>query len=351
MLKGIDISYWQATTPLSQAPDFVIIRASYGTSGDSRCEQHYHAARNAGKLVGLYHYAQPGGAGDAIQEADAFINHIRGHLGEATLWLDFESTDNALWGRGQAERDWIRTWVYRVHEQTGVWPGLYVQASAVTRLYSAVSAASPLWVALWPGITTYGSAVNHGLPTEYGTVTMWQFTSRLDGASLDGDLFNGDADAWLRLAGSTGDYTPSPAAVRPSIGRNITSRPTAEIQRLVGADPDGIYGPDTTAKVVAWQHAHGLNPDGIWGPSSDAAGFPPAPVATLRQGDRGERVRALQAGLNRVFPAYSSLAVDGDFGPKTAGVVREFQRRVGLIADGIVGPLTTAALNKYGIEF
>ena len=63
----------------------------------------------------------------------------------------------------------------------------------------------------------------------------------------------------------------------PVVGRNITSRPTRDIQALVGAKPDGIYGVDTTVKVKKWQKAHGLEDDGIWGPKSDAKGFPKKP--------------------------------------------------------------------------
>lgn len=70
----------------------------------------------------------------------------------------------------------------------------------------------------------------------------------------------------------------------------------------------------------------------------------------LRVGSRGTAVRNLQAGLNRVFPAYSRLGVDGIFGPNTQRVVREFQRRSRLSADGVVGPKTRAALAKYGIK-
>lgn len=62
-----------------------------------------------------------------------------------------------------------------------------------------------------------------------------------------------------------------------------------------------------------------------------------------------QRIKNLQAGLNRAFPAYSKLAVDGFDGPKTKAVVKEFQRRTGLVQDGNVGPLTTAKLAKYGI--
>lgn len=64
----------------------------------------------------------------------------------------------------------------------------------------------------------------------------------------------------------------------PNVGRNATTRPTADIQRLVGANPDGDYGLETTAKVIVWQKANGLDADGIWGPASDAKGFPSAPL-------------------------------------------------------------------------
>lgn len=75
------------------------------------------------------------------------------------------------------------------------------------------------------------------------------------------------------------------------------------------------------------------------------------PTPTLRRGSTGAHVKALQAGLNRAFPAYSHLAVDGQYGPATEVVVKEFQRRCGLSRDGVVGPNTRAVLNKYGIKF
>lgn len=60
----------------------------------------------------------------------------------------------------------------------------------------------------------------------------------------------------------------------------------------------------------------------------------------LRKGSKGVNVSVLQNHMNRVYPAYSRLRVDGDFGPATEAVVREFQRRAGLVVDGIVGPKT-----------
>ncbi len=85
-----------------------------------------------------------------------------------------------------------------------------------------------------------------------------------------------------------------------------------------------------------------------------AVGQPtPAPAGrpVLRQGSKGEPVRAVQAFLRRVFPSYAGgLVVDGDFGPATHRSVVEFQRRTGLGADGVVGPATWAKLASHGFR-
>lgn len=62
---------------------------------------------------------------------------------------------------------------------------------------------------------------------------------------------------------------------------------------------------------------------------------------TLAIGDKGEAVTDLQRRLAKL--GYQLLA-DGDFGPKTRGIVRQFQKSAGLKADGIVGPKTRRAL-------
>ncbi|MFD4932356.1 peptidoglycan-binding protein [Peribacillus butanolivorans] len=88
---------------------------------------------------------------------------------------------------------------------------------------------------------------------------------------------------------------------------------------------------------------------GIYSGNSDAvpAPAPEPPVTsrpTLQSGSRGADVSYLQALFNRAYPAYSKIAVDGDFGPATEAVTREFQRRSNIAADGIVGPATWRAL-------
>jgi len=65
-----------------------------------------------------------------------------------------------------------------------------------------------------------------------------------------------------------------PVQPQPPVGKNLTSRPTAEIQTFLKITADGIYGPATTAAVIAYQQSVGLTADGIWGPVTDAKAFP-----------------------------------------------------------------------------
>ena len=58
---------------------------------------------------------------------------------------------------------------------------------------------------------------------------------------------------------------------------------------------------------------------------------------TLRMGDKGAAVRLLQEVLaNKGY----ILVPDGEFGPLTQGMVKNYQRANGLTDDGIVGPKT-----------
>ena len=66
--------------------------------------------------------------------------------------------------------------------------------------------------------------------------------------------------------------------------------------------------------------------------------------ATLRYGDSGEQVRAMQQALTDL--GYDPKGVDGKFGRGTEDAVKRFQRSKGLVADGLAGHMTLTAL--YG---
>jgi peptidoglycan hydrolase-like protein with peptidoglycan-binding domain len=64
---------------------------------------------------------------------------------------------------------------------------------------------------------------------------------------------------------------------------------------------------------------------------------------TLREGDDGEDVKALQQALNaKGF----NVTVDGKFGASTTQAVIDFQRSANLATDGVVGPAVRAALTQ-----
>lgn len=59
---------------------------------------------------------------------------------------------------------------------------------------------------------------------------------------------------------------------------------------------------------------------------------------TFQQGSKGECVKVIQTVLNNL--GGYGLAIDGIFGPATAGAVKSYQCGVGIGSDGIVGPQT-----------
>lgn len=124
---------------------------------------------------------------------------------------------------------------------------------------------------------------------------------------------------------------------------------------------DGLAGPLFAAAVSRYEtflRGYGYTGaiDGIWGPGVQAAHAKyyaaataapsPAPSGrpTIKLGASGQIVKDLQYRLDRDYPAYSHLVVDGQFGPATDAVVRNFQSRAGLTVDGIVGPATWSKL-------
>ena len=143
-MNGIDISSWQTGIDLTAVPaDFVIIKATEGTGYvNPDCDRAYQQAKQAGKLRGVYHYAN---GGNATAEADYFLANIEGYIKDAILCLDWESQNNALCGTGGPARTWISNWCNRIVEKTGVKPLIYASAS----LYSEVSGIGDygLWIA------------------------------------------------------------------------------------------------------------------------------------------------------------------------------------------------------------
>ena len=61
---------------------------------------------------------------------------------------------------------------------------------------------------------------------------------------------------------SDADYAPTNTPEAPQ----QTANKLASLQKMIGATPDGILGPETKAKLKVWQQQHGITADGIPGP-------------------------------------------------------------------------------------
>ena len=120
----------------------------------------------------------------------------------------------------------------------------------------------------------------------------------------------------------------------------------------------GIFGPITEESVKRFQKAYNLDVDGIVGSKTQqklprsGVGFGGEAKPTvvkrnrdnLRQGDRGEAVRVLQAQL--IEAGYLKGEPNGYFGSYTAAAVRRFQGDNYLAASGIAGPTTRGKLHS-----
>ena len=161
--------------------------------------------------------------------------------------------------------------------------------------------------------------------------------------------------------GTTGGTYTEVKGGTPLVKLYHKGEPVRRIQAAVGVKVDGFYGPDTVAKVKAYQRSHKLAADGIVGPDTWAKinGGKPAPkpstpafplpkghwygvesrnpknhsgyYAKDRPGIKQWQSQMLKRGWKGIGKA------DGIFGPASQKVARQFQSEKKLRVDGAVG--------------
>lgn len=206
VLNGVDVASWQAGIDFSKiACDFAIIKATGGKSYvNPHCDTQYQSAKKSGKLLGVYHYAHESGMeGTAEQEAQFFLDNVKGYIGEAILILDWESSN-------KGDVVWAKAWMDYVWAKTGVAPMFYTYTGVLNsyNFSSIANADYGLWVANYGTDAVINGFKQPSPPSSpyWKSTAMYQYSSNTMlsgwGSRLDANVFYGDANAWKAYAGN-----------------------------------------------------------------------------------------------------------------------------------------------------
>lgn len=214
-MNGIDIASYQSGIDLTVVPcDFVIIKATQGTGYiNPDCDRAYQQAKRAGKLRGTYHYV---GGGNAVAEADYYINNIKGYLKDGLLAIDWEAEQNSAWGN----EAYLEQLVRRVIERTGIKPLIYSMASR----YAQVAAVAKrldcgLWIAEYADMNPTGYQAHPWREGAYAcAIRQYASTGRLNGwgGNLDLNIAYMTREQWAKYVNPGGKPAAAPAKPAPA---------------------------------------------------------------------------------------------------------------------------------------
>lgn len=229
-LRGVDVASYQASLNLGSIPyDFVLIKATQGTTYvNPYADKHFQQAKSQGKKVGVYHYAD---GGDAIKEANWFVDNCKGYIRQAIFVLDWE-------GAGVEFTGWALQFLKQVESRIGYKPAIYMSEWVVNNYnwQAVVNNNNGLWVAKY---SDYEIDNNYDM-THAGKEPqvkwwpfffMWQWTSkgRLSGyaGDLDCNIAYLTLEQWDKYAGVVAP-TPVPTTTTTTTQPPVTTTTTTE---------------------------------------------------------------------------------------------------------------------------
>lgn len=188
MIKGIDISSWQDSIP-QFIGDFIILRAGYATTEDPKFREHYKNAIKLKKRIGVYWYSYALDVTYARAEAQKCLETIKGLDISMGVWFDMEDADKYKERNGfkftKVNISAICNAFCEIVETAGYYTGIY-SSYHYLKTYLACPKYDK-WVAYWGANTGEIPSNMEGTLRSMGA-SMWQYTSKLNGKNLDGDI-------------------------------------------------------------------------------------------------------------------------------------------------------------------
>lgn len=304
MKFGIDISEWQTGVDYEKAVkdggvEFAILRAGFSTSVDDMFETHYNGFSPL-VPVGAYLYSYAKSVDAAKAEAAAMAKWCAGKAFGLPVFLDMEESSVAALGKakcteialawcGEMEKAGYRAGVYA----NANWFRNYLDAAAIGEKYA-------IWCAAWSDtrpsekrtdIWQFGGETNYlrsnavagvGKPVDQNYILNDSVlsNSKPEVPAKEDKEYEPTVLEWQKAAiadgfkfpkyGADGIWGPECESVAANAivmqrGTYLYPNLTRIVQKVVGAEADGLCGPKTTTAIKDYQKSKGLTADGAVG--------------------------------------------------------------------------------------
>ena len=184
---GVDLSHHSSDVDFealkAAGVDFVILRVGYHTSLDTKFEEYYAAAREAGLDIGVYFFTLAENKDEAKADADRVADWLDGKTFEYPIFYDIE---NDPYYSGYAPSTFTETQIMEIAHtfmttmvDHGYYPGLYTNNNILYNVFNNEKTLRlyDVWYARYTTPT-------NGLTIEYsGLYSMWQYEGDVLGFS------------------------------------------------------------------------------------------------------------------------------------------------------------------------
>jgi lysozyme len=284
MKTGIDISAYQGDIDFREVSrsgiDFVIIKSNYGANTADNFEKNYAGAKAAGLDCGAYLYSYALTESEAVLEAKACIQTLKGKKFEYPVFFDIE--ENKQFNLGKSKCSAIVKAFCETMEDAGYFVGIYSSKSHLENFISEdLRKRYCVWVAHY-GVeqTSYGGPYDIHQYSDKGRVSGINTAVDMNHCFADYKVikekgFNGfrpdgavPEESKVRSTlktvqkGSDGDFVTLAQNLLKIHGHDIgksgadgkfgenTEKAAKEFQKKKNLTSDGIIGPETWAELL-----------------------------------------------------------------------------------------------------